>query len=164
MVPVLVLLFVALWFILRFMSYLVLFCSSVFSVLLALRLPRLGAFRRFVRFALVPFCLFPRRLGVCEGLRFVIVALPGLFSYSFLVFHSKCLYMSYLNKNVKPHFPRFGDNLSEMSYVFLWKKINKENVACSYRIVSKWNQASNTGTLFMCSHTNRSRPFQPTVL
>ena len=40
-----VLLFVALWFILRgirFMSYLVLFCSCVFSVLLALRLPRFG--------------------------------------------------------------------------------------------------------------------------
>ena len=46
-VPVLVLFFVALWFILRgafyfFMSYLVSFCSLCFSVLLALRLPRLG--------------------------------------------------------------------------------------------------------------------------
>ena len=38
----------------------------------------LGAFRTFVRFALVWFCLFPLPLGVWEGLRFVIVA---LFSY-----------------------------------------------------------------------------------
>ena len=37
----------------------------------------LGAFRAFVRFALVWFCLFPIPLGVCEGLRCVIVALPG---------------------------------------------------------------------------------------
>ena len=43
----------------------------------------LGAFRTFVRFALVWFCLFPLLLGVWEGLRFVIVALPGLFSYPF---------------------------------------------------------------------------------
>ena len=43
----------------------------------------LGAFRTFVRFALVWFYLFPLPLGVREGLRFVIVALPGLFSYPF---------------------------------------------------------------------------------
>ena len=43
----------------------------------------LGAFRTFVRFALVWICLFPLPLGVREGLRFVIVALPGLFSYPF---------------------------------------------------------------------------------
>ena len=44
-VSVSVVLFVALWFTLRgdlFMSYLKLFCSRVFSVLLAFRLPRLG--------------------------------------------------------------------------------------------------------------------------
>ena len=39
-----------------------------------------SAFRTFVRFALVWFCLSPLPLGVWEGLRFVIVALPGLFS------------------------------------------------------------------------------------
>ena len=44
----------------------------------------LSAFRTFVRFALVWFCLFPLPLGVWEGLRFVIVALLGLFSYHFL--------------------------------------------------------------------------------
>ena len=63
-VPVLVLLSVALWFLLRgdffFMSYLVLFCSLCFSVLLALRLPHLGKrelilvfFYMFVWFLLV---------------------------------------------------------------------------------------------------------------
>ena len=41
----------------------------------------LGAFRTFVWFALVWFCLFPLPLGVWEGLPSVIVALIGLFSY-----------------------------------------------------------------------------------
>ena len=45
----------------------------------------LGAFHAFVRFVLVWFCRFPLPLGVREGLRFVIVAFPGLFSYPFLV-------------------------------------------------------------------------------
>ena len=44
----------------------------------------LGAFCTFVRFALVWFNLFPLSLGVWEGLRFVIGALSGLFSYHFL--------------------------------------------------------------------------------
>ena len=39
-------------------------------------------FRTFVRFALIWFCPF-LPLGVWEGLRLVIVALPGLFSYLF---------------------------------------------------------------------------------
>ena len=43
----------------------------------------LSAFHTFVRFALVWFCLFPRPLGVWEGQRLVIKALPGLFSYLF---------------------------------------------------------------------------------
>ena len=91
-VPVLVLLFAALWFILRgvcFMFYLVLFCSCVFSPFsiaitsLGEESANLSAFRTYVRFALVWFCLFPFPLIVWEGLRFVIVALPGLFSYPF---------------------------------------------------------------------------------
>ena len=45
----------------------------------------LSAFRTFVRFVLVWICRLPLPLGVWEGLRFVIVALPGLFSY--LYFH-----------------------------------------------------------------------------
>ena len=40
----------------------------------------LSAFRMFVRFVLIWICRFPLPLGVWEGLRFVIVALPGLFS------------------------------------------------------------------------------------
>ena len=44
----------------------------------------LSAFRTFDRFVLVWICRFPLPLGVWEGLRFVIVALPGLFSYLFL--------------------------------------------------------------------------------
>ena len=43
----------------------------------------LSAFRTFVRVVLVWICRFPLPLGVWEGLRFVIVALPGLFSYLF---------------------------------------------------------------------------------
>ena len=74
-------LFVALWF--------VLFCSCVlspFSIAITLHGEErsyLGAFRAFVRFALVWFCLFPLPLRVWDGLRLVIVALPGLFSYHF---------------------------------------------------------------------------------
>ena len=71
------------------MSYLVLFCSCVFSPFsiaissLGEEKANLSVFRRFVRFVLVWFCRFPLPLGVWEGLRFVIVALPGLFSYLF---------------------------------------------------------------------------------
>ena len=43
----------------------------------------LSDFRTFVRFVLVWVCRFSLPLGVWEGLRFVIVALPGLFSYLF---------------------------------------------------------------------------------
>ena len=71
------------------MSYLVLFCSCVLSPFsiaitsLGEERANLSAFRTFVRFMLVSICRFPLPLGVCEGLRFVIVALPGLFSYLF---------------------------------------------------------------------------------
>ena len=43
----------------------------------------LSAFYTFVRFVLVWICLFPLPLGAWEGLLFVVVALPGLFSYLF---------------------------------------------------------------------------------
>ena len=71
-VPVLVLLFVALWFILRGDLLYVFPCVILFlcfSVLLLLQ--------------------FPLPLGVWEGLRFVTVALPGLFSYLFFFYFSK---------------------------------------------------------------------------
>ena len=46
----------------------------------------LSSFRTFVRFVLVWNCRFPLSLDVWEGLRFVIVALPGLFSNPFFFF------------------------------------------------------------------------------
>ena len=93
-VPVLVSLFFALWFILRGYLFYVLPCVilflcffSPFSIAitsLGEERANLSAFRTFVRFVLVWFCLFLLPLGVWEELRFVIVALPGLFSYLFL--------------------------------------------------------------------------------
>ena len=77
-VLVLVLLFVALWFILRSylfyfrtLCYFVLVFFSPFSIAitsLGEEKANLSAFRTFVRFALVWFCLFPFPLGVWEGL------------------------------------------------------------------------------------------------
>ena len=66
-----------------------LFCSVFFSPFsiaitsLGEERANLSAFRTFVQFAPVLFCLFPLPLGILERLRFVIVALPGLFSYLF---------------------------------------------------------------------------------
>ena len=66
------------------LCYFVLVFFSPFSIAitsLGEERANLSAFRTFVRFALVWFCLFP--LGVWEGLQLVIMALPGLFSYLF---------------------------------------------------------------------------------
>ena len=92
-VPVLVLLFVALWFVLRggllyvFTCVILFLCFfSPFSIAitsLGEERANLSAFRTFVRFVLVWICRFPLPLGVWEGLRFVIVVLPTLFSYLF---------------------------------------------------------------------------------
>ena len=49
----------------------------------------IGAFRVFVRFAFVWFCLFSLPLCVLEGLRLVSVALPELFSYLYYYSGSK---------------------------------------------------------------------------
>ena len=90
-VPVLVLLLVALWFILRGVLFYVLPCVilflcffSPFSIAIASlgeEGANLSAFRTFARFVLVWFCRSALPLGVWEGLRFVILAIPGLFSY-----------------------------------------------------------------------------------
>ena len=81
------------------MSFRVSFCSYVFSVLLVLRLPRLGKRELILVLFLRLFglCLFgfPLPLGVWEGLRFVIVALPGLFSY---LFFTLCCFVVYSSK------------------------------------------------------------------
>ena len=59
------------------------FCIAITS--LGEERANLSVFRTFVRFVLVWICRFPLPLGVWEWLRFVIVALPGLFSYLFSV-------------------------------------------------------------------------------
>ena len=95
-VPVLILLFVALWLILRGDLFYVLPCVILFLCFFSpfsIAITSLGeeranisAFRTFVRFVLVWICRFPLPLGAWEGLWFVIVVLPGLFSYLFLVY------------------------------------------------------------------------------
>ena len=68
------------------LGYFVLVFFSPFSIeitSLGEERANLSAFRTFVRFVLVWFCLFSLPLGVWEGLRLVIVALPGFFSYLF---------------------------------------------------------------------------------
>ena len=85
----LVLLFVAFRFILRgvlcltLCHFVLVFFSPFRIAITSLReeTANLSAFRTFIRFVLVWICRFPLPLGVWEGLRFVIVALPGLFSY-----------------------------------------------------------------------------------
>ena len=89
LVPVLVLLFGALWFILRGDLLYVLPCAILFlcffsSFIIAItslgeERANLSAFRSFVQFVLVWIGRFPLPLDVWKGLRFVIVALPGLF-------------------------------------------------------------------------------------
>ena len=72
------------------LCYFVLVFFSPFSIAitsLGEERANLNAFHMFVLFALVWFCLFPLPLGVWEGLRFVIVALPGLFSYLFFLLY-----------------------------------------------------------------------------
>ena len=63
---------------------------SIAITLLGEERANLSAFHTFVRLALVWFCLFTLPHGVMEGLRFVIVALPGLFSYLFF-YIKRCL-------------------------------------------------------------------------
>ena len=54
----------------------------------------LSAFRMFVRFALVWFCLFPLPLGVWEGLRSVIVHSLD-FSLTFFMLFCSCVFSSF---------------------------------------------------------------------
>ena len=95
-VPVLVLLFVALWFILRgdsfyVLPYVILFLC--FSVLLALRLPHLGKRELIlvlVRFVLVWICRFP--LPLCMGRAAVCdCGTPWTFLLPFIYYLRLCL-------------------------------------------------------------------------
>ena len=70
------------------MCHFVLVLFSPFSIAitsLGKERSNLSAFRAFVLFMLVWICWFPLPLGVWEGLRFVIVALPGLSFTLFLL-------------------------------------------------------------------------------
>ena len=76
------------------LCYFVLVFFSPFSIAITslwVERANISVFRTFVGFVLVWFCRFPLSLGVWEGLRFVIVAFPGLFSYPFVfLFFFKC--------------------------------------------------------------------------
>ena len=79
--------------------FVIFFVFSPFSIAitsLGEEIANISAFGTFVRFALVWFCLFPLPFGVWEGLCFVIVALPGLFSYLFFLFCEAICFMSCL--------------------------------------------------------------------
>ena len=85
----LVLPFVALWFILRgdlfyVLCHFVLVFFSIAITSLGEERANLSAFRTFVRFVLVWICRFPLPLSVWKVLWFVIVTLPGLFSHLFM--------------------------------------------------------------------------------
>ena len=117
-VPVLVLLFVALWFILRSDLLYVFPCVILFlcfSVLLVLRLHRLGKreliivlFVRLFGLCLFGFVGFLFLLGSRTGLRFVIVAFPGLFSYLFLFYVLPCVLFSCFSVLLALRLPRLG--------------------------------------------------------
>ena len=99
--PVLVLYFVALWFILRGDLFYVLPCVILFLCFFSpfsIAITSLGeertnfsAFRTFVRFVLVWICRFP--LGVWEGLRFVVMVLAGLVSFLYYFYHCMSLHV-----------------------------------------------------------------------
>ena len=79
-----------LWHTLKFsltfftLSYFVLVYFSPISIAITLlgeERANLIAFHIFVRFVLFWFCRFPLSLGIWDGLRFMIVALPGLLPF-----------------------------------------------------------------------------------
>ena len=66
------------------LSHFVLVFFSPFSIAitsLGEERANLSAFRTFLRFVLVWICRFPLSLGVWEGLRFVIMALPDFYLF-----------------------------------------------------------------------------------
>ena len=72
----------------------------------------LSAFHMFHRVVLVWICRFPLPLNVREGLRFVIVALPGLFSYLFFfswanISQLQAIHRRYFTKSLHLTLPLF---------------------------------------------------------
>ena len=79
----------------------------------------LSAFRTFVRFVLVWICRFPLPLGVWEGLRFVIVPLPGLFFYLFCSDGGR-LYTAKIDMpNGRPSSIDWGVEQTDKPYVYI---------------------------------------------
>ena len=112
-VPVLVLLFVlcglfyeAICFVLPCIIFSCVFSPfSIAITSLGKERANLSAFRTFVRFALVWFCLFPLSFGVWEGLRFVIVELPGLFlTFFFLKIYGRAYIHFSISILLRQHF------------------------------------------------------------
>ena len=151
-VPMLVLLFVALWFILRgdlflclTLCYFVLVFFSPFSIAitsLGEERANLSAFRTFVRFVLVWICRFPLPLGVWEGLWFVMVALTGLFSYLFSKAGSKNLtrqdsrpWSLAPTLSWKSIFPRGGEALLLSTYNISFHGEIRKNIFSDSRLI-----------------------------
>ena len=67
------------------MCHFVLVFFSLFSIAITSLGEERANLSYFRTFVLVWICRFPLPLGVWEGLRFVIVALPGLFSYLYFI-------------------------------------------------------------------------------
>ena len=77
------------------LCYFVLVFLSSFSIAITSleeKRANLSAFRTFVRFVLAWFCRSLLPPGVWEGLRFVIVAFPGLFSFSCFTLNASVTY------------------------------------------------------------------------
>ena len=69
----------------------------------------LSASRTFVRFGLVLVLSVSLPLGVWEGLRFLIVSLPGLFSYLFLIIRDLKQFVDFYK----------GNNFSDLLFTLL---------------------------------------------
>ena len=132
-VPVLVLLFVALWFILRGGLFYVLPCVilflffSPFSIAitsLGEKRVNLSVFRTFVRFVLVWFCRFSLPLGVWEGVRFVMVALPGHCSYLFSVMTFNNISACYVCHRRDFNIRILLLNLSDTMWMHKWNRMH----------------------------------------
>ena len=88
----------------------------------------LSVFRTFVRFALVWICRFLLPLGVWEGLRFVIVAIPGLFSYLFFLMVYTLCFLFLLK-----HIDRRGGS-DENPQSMVWAEILKITRICTWKL------------------------------
>ena len=131
-----------------------------FSVFWALRLPRVGKRElilvllvRLFDLRLFNFCLFTRPLGVWEGLRFVIVALPGLLFY-LLFISDVCL--------MKINIHLISDKKKKRLFKSVWVgrsvlRLNDGSLSNRFQLVVTWLSMSVVGLIvvlfvvFLCS-------------